>query len=221
MKKLLFLNIAFVLFCSCDIENSDPEEPNQSEEGIKFEAVDLGLSVKWASCNLGATKPEEYGDHFSWGETEPKSDYSSIYYIYGSSDFKYTKYNKKDNKVDLELCDDAAHVKLGGSWRMPTIQECKELISGCNCKFVYNYNGTGVNGLLAKSKFRDTSIFLPAAGDYYSKANGSVGKTGGYWSTFLLNPKYAWHISFDVDKVDLDYEFRPHGYSIRPVCPKD
>ena len=94
------------------------------------------MSVKWATCNVGATKPEEYGDYFAWGETDPKStyDWSTYKYCNGSSS-TLTKYNTDnsqgtvDNKTTLDLSDDAARANWGDSWRMPTDAELTELRS--------------------------------------------------------------------------------------------
>ena len=88
------------------------------------EAVDLGLSVKWATCNVGADTPEGYGDYFAWGETSPKSTYNASTYLWcNGSITALTKYNTVDNKIVLDLADDAAHVIWGDSWRMPTNAE--------------------------------------------------------------------------------------------------
>ena len=102
-------------------------------------AIDLGLSVKWASCNVGATAPEEYGGYYAWGETEEKSDYNWITYKHcnGSNETTMTKYctdssyGTVDNKTTLEQEDDVATVKWGGNWRIPTREELQELIDKC------------------------------------------------------------------------------------------
>ena len=133
-------------------------------------AVDLGLSVYWAECNLGVSKPEEYGDYYAWGETEPKESYSWSTYKFGTSPpGPFSKYNtisifgSIDNKTVLEPEDDVAHVKLGGKWRMPTDAEWAELMEKCTWTWVTNYNGSGINGRLVKAT-NGNSIFLPAAG---------------------------------------------------------
>ena len=135
------------------------------------EAVDLGLSVKWANVNVGAISPEDYGDYFAWGETELKTDYSWSTYKFelGTDEngpfSKYvtnSSYGTVDNKTVLDPEDDAAHVNWGGSWRMPTDAEWTELRTKCTWTWTSEVNGMLVTGPNGKS------IFLPAAGDYGS-----------------------------------------------------
>ncbi|MBO7112331.1 MAG: hypothetical protein J6V75_00065, partial [Bacteroidaceae bacterium] len=131
--------------------------------GIKYESeyayVDLGLSVKWATCNVGASKPEEYGDYYAWGETEPKTtyDWSTYKWCKGSS-ATMTKYCNNssygnngftDTKTTLDPEDDVAHVKWGGNWRMPTISEFEDLINNCTWTWTTQ---NGVNGYKVTSK---------------------------------------------------------------------
>ncbi|MBQ4525000.1 MAG: hypothetical protein IJA00_02845 [Bacteroidaceae bacterium] len=172
---LLFVGFALCVLQACgdDEENEPIQEPNEEEvvtpekPADTMEAVDLGLSVKWATCNVGASKPEEYGGYYAWGETEEKSDYNLETYKWGNgTDFFMTKYCTNsnhgivDNKIVLDPEDDVAHVKWGGSWRMPTISEFKELIDNCTLEWT-TYNG--VNGQLVTGP-NGNSIFLPAAG---------------------------------------------------------
>lgn len=132
--------------------------------------IDLGLSVKWACCNVGAMTPEAYGDYYAWGEVSVKDSYSCNNYKYWSSYLNQTKYNfdsrfgSVDNKTCLDPEDDVAHVKWGGNWRMPTKSEMKELID--SCKFT-NITLNGINGNLFTSTvsgFTNRSIFLPFGG---------------------------------------------------------
>ena len=134
-------------------------------EKIEPEAVDLGLSIKWANFNIGAFDPTHYGDYFAWGETEPKEEYSWENYKWCDGD--YTKLNKYctkeqygivDNQTILQLCDDAAHTKLGGKWRMPTMEECQELVNMCTWTWT---TVNGINGHLITGPNGNT-IFLPA-----------------------------------------------------------
>ena len=116
-------------------------EPGDPDKPFEPEYVDLGLSVKWATCNVGATKPEEYGDYFAWGEVEPKNNYSLSTYKYcNGTNNSMTKYSAKndvnrgefyDNKIVLGPEDDAATVNWGGEWRMPTKEEQDELRNKC------------------------------------------------------------------------------------------
>ena len=149
-----------------------------------IEAVNLGLSVKWGSCNVGASSPEDYGDYYAWGETAAKSSYSWTNYSWcNGSSTTLTKYNCNssygtvDNKTVLEQNDDAAHVKLGDSWRMPTDAEWTELRE--KCTWIWTTKN-GVNGRLVKGP-NGNSIFLPAAG-YWGSAAGNAGTYGRYWS---------------------------------------
>ena len=185
--------------------------------------VDLGLSVKWATCNVGATKPEEYGDYFAWGETKPKSEYSSDTYIYcrGKIFEKLLKYNKtergtKDGKTVLDLSDDAARANWGGSWRMPTNAEFQELIDKCT------WTWTTVNGKIGYkvvSKSNGNSIFLPAAGYRYDTSLSHAGSYGYYWSG-SLGECYSFNardLYFNSDSHSTDYGNRGYGRSVRPV----
>jgi len=190
------------------------------------EAVDLGLpsGIKWASFNLGASKPEEYGDYYAWGETEPKEDYSWSTYKWGTSETSLTKYNTNisrgtvDNKTVLEPEDDVAHVKLGGKWRMPTDAEWTELRTKCTWTWVTNYNGSGINGRLVKAT-NGNSIFLPAA--YYRSGTNlfGAGSNGFYWSSSLYTdlPYFAGGVYFDSDFVSRLDGLRYNGLSVRPV----
>ena len=189
-------------------------------------AVDLGLSVKWATCNLGAAKPEDYGDYYAWGETEPKEDYSwSTYKWCSGSSSTLTKYNTSsswgtvDNKTVLEPEDDVAYVKLGGNWRMPTDAEWSELRTKCTWTWTTNYNGTGVKGQIVTAT-NGNSIFLPAAGYRSVTSLYNAGSLGYYWSSSLNTdyPYYAWRVYFDSDNVlRSSYGDRCSGQSVRPV----
>ena len=95
----------------------------------QHEFVDLGLSVKWATCNVGADRPEDAGDLYSWGETETKR--SPLTYKFSDGQGGLTKYDGTDGKSVLDPEDDVAHVKWGGTWRMPTSDEISELIENC------------------------------------------------------------------------------------------
>ena len=163
--------------------------PTGTENGIGY--VDLGFpsGIKWASCNVGADSPEEYGDYFAWGETSPKSTYnwSTYKYCNGSSTTmtqycENSYYGTVDNKTYLELEDDAAHVNWGGKWRMPTRSEQADLIENCTWTWT---SLNGVTGYKVTSKKNGKSIFLPAAGyrvDEFSKVSGTY---ICYWSNTL------------------------------------
>ena len=191
--------------------------------------VDLGLSVKWATCNVGATTPEEYGDYFAWGETTPKTTYNwSTYKYYNGTEDSMTKYctnseyGTVDNKTTLELTDDAAHVNWGGSWRMPTLAEQEELIDTNNCTWEWIARN-GVNGYKVTSKKNGNFIFLPAPGWRYDDNHYNAGSDGSYWSSslgmYLINAASHLHFgsTFNGGVYKLDSE-RCRGLSVRPVC---
>ena len=188
----------------------------------KPQVVDLGLSVKWASFNIGATSPEDYGGYYAWGETEEKSNYSWSTYKWcnGSYDTmtKYCKsssYGTVDNKKTLELSDDVAHVKLGGSWRMPTLDEIKELINDCSWSWttqngVNGYKVTGPNG---------NSIFLPAAGYRIGTRVDFRGSDGFYWSGTLGDAYsyFAYYLNIYSSSRGWYDNGRVIGHTVRPV----
>ncbi len=193
-----------------------------------FAAIDMGLSVKWANANLGATAPEGYGDYYAWGETETKENYYwSTYKWCNGSSTTLTKYNYSssygtvDNKTVLEPEDDVAHVKLGGSWRMPTSSEVDELISTRNnSSYQWEWKSlNGHNGWLVTYLVNNNSIFLPAAGYRYDANLYYVGSNGFYWSSSLYtgDPYGAWSVYFSSDGVRGGSGYRYFGQSVRPV----
>ncbi len=197
-----------------------------TQPGSGPEAVDLGLSVKWASFNLGATKPEDYGEYFAWGETQPKENYIWSTYKWCNGDYnKLTKYctysscwdssEPMYNKTVLDPEDDAAHVNWGGSWRMPTREEWGELIDNCTWTWT---SQNGVNGRLVTGP-NGKSIFLPAAGYRYDTYLYRAGSSGFYWSSSLTtgNPNDAYYVFFDSDNVFWNFDTRCNGFSVRPV----
>ena len=148
------------------------------------EYVDLGLpsGLKWATCNVGASSPEEYGLYFAWGETigYTANDVTSKVRAFSSKVYKAGP--AASISADLTLEQDAAHVNLGGNWRMPTKAECQELINNCNVVWTDNYNGTGVVGKVFTSKINGNSVFFPAAGYCSYSTVSSVVSDGFYWS---------------------------------------
>ena len=195
--------------------------------GTPAEYVDLGLSVKWATYNVGATTPEEYGDYFAWGEVKSKIDYTEYNYKY--YDYKYygyTKYNPTDKKKVLDIIDDAARMNWGGKWRMPSDSEWGELISQCTWEWDNEKNGYVVTS--QKEGYTQKSIFLPAAG-YKERGNHSCGSSEGhYWRTSLGGSlgsyddgeRFAEYIYFSWSSTPgMSTEYRYSGLSIRPICP--
>ena len=190
------------------------------------EWVDLGLSVKWATCNVGASSPEGYGNYYAWGETRTKGDYSwetLRFRVSGDSGehVTFSKYNTKsehgpvDNKTRLDLSDDAARQNWGGRWRTPTKEEWEELSRKCTWTWTTQggkngYKVTGENG---------NSIFFPAAGRWYGSSLFDGGSYGYYWSSSLYTdyPYYAWYVSFDSGVHLVSSYRRLDGHSVRPV----
>lgn len=210
------------VFASCSIIVREPYT------AVAGEAVDLGLSVKWSSTNLGATSPSDYGDYFAWGETAPKDNYSwATYELCNGSSSTLTKYNNSsscgavDNKSEFKdygYEDDAARQALGGKWRMPTDAEWTELRTKCIRTWTTNYNGTGVSGLIVTAT-NGNSIFLPAAGFRDGTYLYYAGSYGYYWSSSLSTdyPRSAWSVYFYSDDVGRRYYLRYYGLSVRPV----
>ncbi len=192
-------------------------------------AVDLGLSVKWASCNVGATSPEDYGGYYAWGETSTKNDYdwSTLKYCTDTSGDHFSKYvssgnaeywsgeGMPDNRTKLMLSDDAARANWGGSWRMPTEAEWTELRT--KCKWTWTSQG-GKNGYKVTGP-NGNSIFLPAADFRNGTFLGSAGSDGFYWSSSLYTdfPYNARLVYFYSGGVTSDSIYRYLGLSVRPV----
>ena len=215
--------------------------PGGGETPSTMEYVDLGLpsGLKWAKCNLGASKPSDYGDHYAWGETAPKAVYDWTTYKWmqaGKSDEKHiTKYTYADGetggiwydssgtfigdgKTVLAAADDAATANLGSPWRMPTADEIQELLDNCTWFWttqdgVKGHQVGGPNG---------NAIFLPAAGLRLDSGFHFAGGQGNYWSSSLYPD-----ISKDARSLflnssgrhELHYYNRSIGFSVRPVRP--
>ena len=193
-----------------------------------YEYVDLGLSVKWATCNVGATKSEDYGDYFAWGETQPKSTYNWSTYKWCNGSYntltKYctnSDYGTYDGKSTLELADDAARANWGGSWRMPTKEEQDELRDNCKWECTTQNGVKGYKVTSNKKGYTKNSIFLPAAGCRDGSSLDDVGSCGRCWSNSLNtdNPSGAYYLYFNSYGVGWDYYGRCYGRSVRPVCP--
>lgn len=193
-------NVDFVDF------SDKPENPSVTAG----EAIDLGLSVKWASCNLGATKPEDYGNYYAWGETSPKESY-------GKSNYSY--YNAETDRI-IDIGEDiggtsydAAHVNLDNGWRMPTYKEMDELVRNCNWEWV---NINNVRGYRVTAN-NGNSIFLPAAGYYIGNTISKINEWPEYFTSTNDDQKEAYGlvdtghgpVIIGLDKI--------YGKPIRPV----
>jgi hypothetical protein len=195
-----------------------------------YEFVDLGLpsGTKWASCNIGAENPEEYGLYFAWGETQgyegitdTKKFYWSDYKWCGGSVGTLTKYNNKssygivDNLTTLELSDDAAY-QNDNTCRMPTKDEIQELIDNTTSKWE---TLNDVNGRRITSKTNGNSIFVPTAGYYYKGSLNNEGSNGYYWSSSSNESKLGdgRALNFGPGNMNMGNGSRCNGFSIRPV----
>lgn len=230
MEKTFFtfwMMLAFLspLLVSCDNEGDDLGSGNNAHE-----YVDLGLpsGLKWATCNVGATTPEEYGNYYCWGEIEIEmgdydwSAYSWSYDAYNTM----TKYNTNelfgfkgfvDGKNVLDAEDDVAAVLWGGNWRMPTKLEVQELIDNCEWEWTLQ---NGVKGCRVASKVNGNSIFLPAAGSMEDDELISESINGCYWTKSLHEKvtNSAYQLLFGISYRNAYYSYRNNGYVVRPVC---
>ena len=221
------------------------------------EYVDMGNGLMWATCNVGASKPEEYGDYFAWGDTVPyykeghsqdnpcsdwkddKDGYTWKNYRFRTSVDSWdnvvelSKYNTSssygpiDSKTTLDADDDVASYQWGGSWRMPTQADWKELQDNCKWDWIDagNTEFGGIAGYKVTSQkdgYKDRFIFLPATGHRFGTLLGYVGSHGFYWSSSLAtgSPSYACGLYFNSGNMLWDYYLRrSDGFSVRPVCP--
>lgn len=189
------------------------------------EEVDLGLSVNWRGWNVGATKPEEYGNYFAWGETSQKEYYAWQSYFENPYDDN-DEWIGSATTTDIAGTDkDAATVILGEKWRMPTYEEVKELMEKCSWTWS-DYNG--VKGYTVESNvagYEGNFIFLPAAGNYDKTSIKQEGSYGGYWSSTPLDSesKSAAYIFYFYGETihSTQSSNRYTGRTIRPITPKE
>ena len=182
------------------------------------EWVDLGLpsGTLWATCNVDANAPEEYGDYFAWGETQMKEEYIWESYLYGGD--VITKYYSDDGLTELLPEDDAATVNWDGLWQLPSKEQLEELFSN-EYSTIESVAQKGVNGFLITSKSNGKSLFLPTAGEYW-KMGYSAQNDGWYWSRSLCQSyNEAWSVRFFTsnDAYGIQSISRYLGLSARPV----
>lgn len=201
-----------------DLAMSAIASPVGQVNGHQF--VDMG-GRKWATCNVGADNPEDYGNYFAWGETEPKTDYSwDTYFDTNDGGNSFTKYsNTPGMKTVLEANEDAATVNWGGSWRTPTEADWTWLRENCTWAWQDDYNGKG--GMLITSDINGNTIFLPAAG-YYDKDGFKGVDYSYYWSStlnMLFNDPYTVAFQSNYGYIPTySASERYFGQSVRPVC---
>ncbi len=226
-----FAYAAILVVASAFILGSCSKDDEDDNEIDNYEYVDLGLpsGTLWATCNVGASKPEEYGNYYAWGETTSKSvyDWNSYKWCDNGSEYKISKYctyemyGSVDNKSELETEDDVANVGWGRKWRMPSWEQIKELINASNTTVVWTTKN-GISGRLITSKKNGNSIFLPAAG--YRGGDGDnftgEGLYGFYWYRSLSSSdsNNALILLFGSNpSLELLGIPRCYGASVRPV----
>ena len=261
ISKFIALSTIFVAafsFVSCSSDDDDESNskagefenatnPSNRAKNANHEFVDLGLpsGTLWASCNIGAEKPEDFGNYFAWGEVEPKKAYSWSSYKWMNKkqgenlELQVNKYTCADHNggafwysgdtftgdgvMELKPEDDAATVNWGSDWCMPSSEQIKELINSDNTTTVLTTQKE-VNGLLITSKKNNKSIFLPATGfyneDYLIGSHSEDGLSGAYWTRSLC-PYYSYDVfilRFSQDDITLtDAWARCFGQPVRPV----
>ena len=211
----------------------DMTDTQETQLTINTEYVDLGLSVKWATMNIGAEKESDYGIMFAWGQTDnavATNFVDSENYPYSWKSYKYcngtfntlTKYNTSslygenpDNITTLESVDDVATQIMGSDWRMPTKAEWQELLNNTTNEWT---QVNGVNGRKFTAS-NGNSIFIPAAGDCYDGSVDSVGYHGYVWSSSLhtSSPYFAWYLHFSSGSCYMDNSGRCIGRPVRGV----
>ena len=210
-KKLVFV---FGNSENCIVVNGKKflHKPESAERA----PVDLGLpsGTLWAAGNIGAELPWETGKYFAWGET---TGYTGEQVTSRVREFNQASYTASSISADLTLEQDAAHVNLGGNWRMPTKNEYQELIDNCNIVWIDNYNGKGVNGKVFTSKFNGNSVFFPAASFCVDDWISRIGFNGDYWVTSFNDSVSGWYFSFDSGGQGISVVTRKFGLSVRGV----
>ena len=205
--------------------------------------VDLGITsggkkLLFATCNVGASSPEEYGDYFAWGATEPYytgytmdgtsvnvtswKDGMSDGYALANAPFysgsAYTTYTTTGEVLAAE--HDAARANMGGEWRMPTNEEMQALYDNTTNEWTADYNNTGIKGRIftGKGNYANSSLFLPAAGLFGGTSCNDGGSSGGYWSSTLYGSTGGRYLSFNSGDVSpQSYDYRYNGFSVRAV----
>ena len=210
-KTLVLLCVSLCVMFSCKPEEDDSAITPQANKINGHEYVDLGLpsGLKWATCNVGASKPEEYGNYYAWGEISPKAEYTEENSI---------TYDEEMNDISGNPQYDAARANWGGSWRMPRENEMEELLDYCEWEWTQK---NGVNGYKVIGR-NGKSIFLPAAGRRLGSSLDDAGSSGRYWSSTPLDnycfDYYAYCLGFYSDFQSMGDDSRFNGRSVRPVA---
>lgn len=212
--SLLMFSLPFFLFA----QSASGGNGRQRANG--YEYVDLGLSVKWATCNVGASSPEEYGRYFAWGDVVGQTWNGSWS---GGGFSTYPRYELQNNNLKSEY--DAAHVNWGGKWRMPTKAEFKELIEQCDWEWTTLNGKLGYRFTGKKPGYKDKSIFMPAAGEGSDKDLAydlsRYAKQGWYWSSTFDSGDRACSLLCGLlifaDGPEINTLPRDLGFPVRPV----
>ena len=206
MKKISLMILSLMLVGT--VGRAKVTTTNEDENGSNgVEAVDLGLSVKWANMNVGAEKDSGFGSYFAWGEVKPKKYYSWNTYVWSRENTQFlVKYSITDRKTQLDLSDDAARANWGGDWRMPTVDECEELVDPDKCTWEW-ITKDSVNGYKVTGKKTGNSIFLPITGFRFYDSVQFRAINGIYWTSTLYtaSPSKAWCIEFNFTDVNVHY----------------
>lgn len=270
-KAILLMSLCIVAFASCSdddkdsnnggnnqpVNNTTPAGPqiftsSGEENGHSYVDLELPSGALWATTNIGGALPQSYGQYFAWGETQIKTGYTWADYQYGKDSIAIEKYcvdaahgkdGFTDDKLALELTDDAAHVQWGGSWVTPNANLRQELFKECYWEYTPNYNNSMVAGyIIYKPKhsadkgrvavkgdetsdlysLTDPHLFLPFAG---FKAEGKIRYSGnrGVYITSSLYPENSCRargIAIKEDTTFTSQHPRYYGFTIRPVCFK-
>ena len=214
---IVFLMSLALVFSSC---KDDDDDKNSSSVG-GHEYVDLGLpsGLKWATMNVGATKAEECGDYFAWGEVAAKEAYTeSNAFTYDMIFDALKSASIIDDKGNLVAKRDAATHNWGDKWRMPTMTEFDELVRHCT----WTWQSVGsVNGYRVQSKVNDNWIFIPAVGDKLETSTFQVNTNGYYWCSSALGGdvvnNYSYSLHFGSDSRIVASSYRVAGLPVRPV----
>ena len=196
---------------------TDTSNVTNTHNGHEFVNLGLPSGLLWATCNVGASSPEQAGLYFAWGET---TGYTAEQVTGGERAFDDATYkagSAASISANLTLEQDVAHVNLGGNWRMPTKDEYQELIDNCDGVWTDDYNGTGVKGCIFTSKVNGKSVFFPAAGACGNSSVDYVGTFSYYWSASRLSSFNAYYLRFDSWTQRVDDYGRCYGLSVRGV----
>ena len=227
--KVMVFAVLTILAAACndnddiaDIEKVKPVEiVNGQENGFDYADLELPSGTLWATCNVGATSPEQTGLYFAFGET---TGFTAEQVTSGVRVFDENSYNEGPAAsiyTDLTLEQDAAHVNLGGRWRMPTMAEFKELFYYTNSRWTYDYKETGVAGRIFTSKVNGNSIFFPAAGWTIRSSVNGINRGGCYWTRKLETKNMVWYLDIYSKGCGVDYYYRYYGKSVRGVYRKN